>query len=129
MTDSSGCSATSTPLVINNVGIAEIKNNYSVSISPNPFSTSATIVIATPSIRGKQSLENIQIVIYDVLGRKQQIASQKLAMIASGKAEIKIDRGNLREGMYFYRLTLNPSPEGEGLQKEVIGAGKLLIIK
>ena len=104
-----------------NVGIKEIYNSNSISISPNPFSTSATLVIARNGMT-KQSLDNIQIVLYDVLGRKVEIASSAksgIAMTANGKGEIKIERGNLKEGMYFYKL--------QTTNHEQLTTGKLII--
>ncbi len=90
-------------------------NHYDIKVYPNPFSTSTTLVIASGA---KQSLEYIQIILYDVLGGKIEIASQKFAITANGKAEIKIDRRNLQSGMYFYKLT------NEG---GIIGSGKFVI--
>ena len=100
------------------LSVNEINAGNLISISPNPFSTSATLVIASAT---KQSLNNIKVVFYDVLGRRHEIASSAksgIAMTANGTAEIKIDKGNLTEGMYFYDIR---SENG------MLGAGKIII--
>ena len=96
-----------------NVGIKEITNNNSVTISPNPFSTTATI-----TINSELKIKNAEFVMYDLLGREVKTVGSKQLTIEKKEIEIKIERGNLREGMYFYIIRSEDS---------LIGTGKLII--
>ena len=106
-TDANGCSTISDTLNITNAGIKEIENSNSVIISPNPFSTSATVTITSPLERGKGCV----FVMYDLLGRE-------VYKSAITNSQTAIKRGNLPEGMYFYKVTNS---------QEIIGTGKLVI--
>ena len=89
-----------------NVGIKEITNNNSVTISPNPFSTTATI-----TINSELKIKNAELRMYDLLGRevrKYEIRNMKY----------EIQREDLQEGMYFYIIRSEDS---------LIGTGKLII--
>ena len=76
------------------VGIAANDINTDIKIYPNPFKENATLRL------GKDvSLSGAGIVIYDVLGKTVRV----IANIHS--YEIKIERNNLPEGLYFYKFT------------------------
>jgi len=98
------------------VSIDEISTERQVAVYPNPFSSSTEIVIAMPSTRQKQS-QNIQIAIYDLLGKKQD-ASTPLSMTWGLAMTFRIERGNLPEGLYFFRIS---SSDG------ALGSGKLVV--
>ncbi|MBL7891183.1 MAG: T9SS type A sorting domain-containing protein [Bacteroidia bacterium] len=74
--------------------LSEIEN--SSTIYPNPFSSNATI-----EINGKVSHENIEISIYNFVGKE----IKKLNNISGRK--INLDRADLSNGIYFYRLIKN----------------------
>ena len=74
---------------------------------PNPFQTSTTIEIINQNIY----LNNCEFKIYDVLGQvvlKSEIKNQKS----------EIQRGNLKNGIYFYQLKN---------ENKIIGTGKLMV--
>lgn len=87
-------------------GIAEnlIKNH--ISIYPNPFSTTATL-----KINSATSFKNAELKIYDVLGRE-------VKHILVNTSEIIINRDELENGIYFYKLMNS---------QEVIVTGKIII--
>jgi len=64
---------------------------------PNPFNAKTTVHFVLPQT------ENVELVIYDILGRKvKELTSGK---IVSGKHEVIWDAGNLSSGVYFLRMT------------------------
>lgn len=77
-----------------------------IQIFPNPFSTIATLKIS-PEIK----LQNAEIKIYDVLGRE-------VMELRMQNSECRIERGNLANGIYFYKIISG---------KEPIANGKLVI--
>ncbi len=90
-----------------------------INVYPNPFSTSTTITINSEivnlpaEVSGTQAgrKSEIRLVMYDVLGRevkKFKVQSEKF----------KVGRGNLPNGMYFYKIATNDG---------IIGTGKLVI--
>jgi len=89
------------------VGIEEMANGVSVSIYPNPFSSSATLLI------NGETKDNLYLYIYDLLG--QEVKS----MFIGNQKEVTIDRDNLVGGMYFYRIM--------GRNNEVVGMGKVIV--
>ena len=55
---------------------------------------------------------------YDLLGREVKAVDSKQSAIHKNEIEIKIEKGNLKAGIYFYKVM---SEQG------VIGVGKLVI--
>ena len=92
-----------TTLSTNDMGSLE----NGVKVYPNPFADNTTI-----SIGKSVTLSNAEIHIYDVVGKEVKLISN----IQSH--EFTIDRNNLANGMYFYKL-LNKG--------EAINSGKLII--
>jgi hypothetical protein len=84
----------------------------SVKVFPNPFSTSATIAITADGKSNMQSLINTSITVYDILG------NEVLRMPITNR-QSTIERGNLSNGAYFYRVIQ---------QNQIIGTGKFFII-
>jgi hypothetical protein len=80
-------------------------NNFSISISPNPFHASAQLII-----KGNSKIKNAELKIYNALG---ECISSK---IMNGESAI-IERENLPDGIYFYRL----------LNDKIAGSGKFVI--
>jgi Secretion system C-terminal sorting domain len=99
-------------LLINNTpeSIENIQNNLinSVSIYPNPFTTNATIVVNT---QGQVYIGTMNLMVYDMFGREVQQSE-----ITNLKGEI--NRGNLADGMYFYKVTYG---------NQTISKGKFII--
>ena len=91
-----------------NAGDEEKVSRLKVSIYPNPVQTTATISInSNVSVQDKLSIE-----IYDILGKQvKQISNLK-------DNTILIDRSDLPQGMYIYRLRQN---------EKVIETGKIYI--
>jgi hypothetical protein len=92
--------------VVNTTSISEdnLKNSKST-FFPNPFSSSAILKVNT-------GLENATITIYDILGQEVLKESH-----LNGE-EIKINKGNLANGNYYYKIS----------QKElIIAKGKFII--
>ena len=91
------CNLTSGNGGSSHVGVANVKNITSVSVTPNPANTTVTInfALATRS--------QVTVTLTDMLG--QVVASQNVASIGNGKAEI--NTSNLAAGVYFYTVTAN----------------------
>jgi hypothetical protein len=78
------------------IGSADSKNNnHTISFSPNPFTTSLSIVIADDS-----PVEHAELKIYNILG-----AEVVNTMIT--KQTAKIETGHFRQGIYFYQVQYN----------------------
>ena len=96
------------------MGVKNWSDNNSSSIHPNPFSNYATV-----EVTGDKANKEIGILIYDVLGREVK----KVALLANptnirGGMQFTIDRDNLPNGMYFYKLTN---------KNEIIGRGNFSV--
>ena len=89
-------------------------NNHQLQVYPNPFSSSTVITLKSPFEKG--DLGGWRITLYDILGKRQD-ASTSLSVTKEG-AVVELQRGNLPEGLYFFRIT---TEEG------VLGNGKLVI--
>lgn len=98
--DSVNCS------LITSMNIDTFKNENIVKIYPNPFSSSATIEIAT------ESKIKYDFILYDQLGRQMK----KIMNITEKR--IIIEKDNLNSGMYFYKISSS---------EKIIGTGKILI--
>jgi|GEM_PF-362535 len=116
-TNASGCTATSNPFpIISFLGINTIDGTNVISIYPNPFSTSATLELKGSVLNG-----DIEIVIYDMLGREvknMQLSPKSQSNTNQSGMSFIIDRNDLSNGMYFYKLTN---------KNETIGSGKFSI--
>jgi len=89
-------------------GIEEVLvPNVEVKVYPNPFQHSTTI-----EIMGEEQYESITLQIFDVAGRQiQQIQSKS-------SQKIMLQRGNMLQGAYIYRL------EADG---QLLNTGKLIV--
>jgi len=112
-TDSLCSTATFTP--------EEKFSDNAIFIFPNPFSVSATIRIYdfSPSTRGTI----YDFVLYDILGREILVSELPRLPDGQGTADSPLERGNLKSGMYFYKVT---GDKGQGAG-EIIGMGKIVI--
>ncbi len=116
-TNANGCSATSNPFpIISFLGINTIDGTNVINLYPNPFSTSATL-----EIKGAVGNGNVAIIIYDMVGREVKniplLPNAQSNTTQSGMS-FTIDRNDLSNGMYFYKLTN---------KNELIGSGKFTI--
>lgn len=89
-------------------GIKEEKSNSSLSIYPNPFSTSATLEIKNVEF----GMKNVELRIYDLLGRDLN------GFVIRNSDSFIISRNNLPNGIYFYKVRN---------KKEIIANGKMVI--
>ena len=115
-TNASGCTASSNPFpILSFLGINKYDGTNVITIYPNPFSTSATV-----QINGALRNDGVSIVIYDMVGKEvknipllngQNTASQ-MGM------SFTIERNDLSNGMYFYKVTTKDG---------IIGSGKFSI--
>lgn len=106
VTDMNGCIACDTSIISYPTSINENISDAGIKIFPNPFSTSATIIL-----NSEFRIENAELKMYDMLGRevfKSSIINNKLS----------ISRGSLQNGMYFYRVMSDTG---------MIAAGKILV--
>ncbi|MBI3502072.1 MAG: T9SS type A sorting domain-containing protein [Bacteroidetes bacterium] len=92
------------------IGVNENNYQQTVSLFPNPFSTSTTLQTNTP-------LHNATLTVYNCYG--QEVKS----VVISHQSSVVIERGNLASGIYFYKVT---EDKGQGAN-EVIATGKLII--
>lgn len=73
-----------------------LEQNY-----PNPFNPSTNIVFSVPAT-GKGSSSEVELVVYDLLGRKTgELVKEKLA---PGKYSVDFNASELPSGVYFYVL-------------------------
>ncbi len=89
--------------IIDGVKESAIKTSPSeISISPNPFHTTATITASWQTAVG-----NAQLSIYNCMGAlvREQIINQESAII---------NRNGLADGLYFFQLTTNSGPLATG---------------
>jgi len=102
ISDSSGCESISSDLNVSIFGINESSDaSEFFHLSPNPFST---MTLLTSEI----SINSATLCIYDVLGKEVNCMKN-----LNGK-EIIIQRGNMKPGMYFFRLEDRNSLKGHG---------------
>ncbi len=78
-----------------------IENDFETSVSmyPNPFTAFTEI-----TIQGINSNENISIEIYDLLGNKKEVINDIAENNNKYEVKIKIERGNLSEGIYLLKI-------------------------
>jgi hypothetical protein len=79
--------------------VKEISKNISVTVNPNPVSSTARL-----DISGIENYENCTFIIYDVLGNEVKNYSSELMM---HHHSFTFNRDGIRSGIYFYRLASN----------------------
>lgn len=89
------------------VGINDLLTNYSINVSPNPFTTAAVI-----QINSDMKIKNARLKLFDLIGNEIR------SLENIDENQIKIERENMTSGIYLYKLT-----EGN----EIIAAGKLIV--
>jgi PKD repeat protein len=111
-TDSNGCSNISNMICVEYAGIHSITTTNGITIYPNPLSDKATIIID-----GKINNSNTSFGIYNLLGQELQ----RIELPANqGKTELSIDRTDIPNGLYFYKIINSNS--------EIIATGKLIFM-
>ena len=93
VTNEFGCTAISTEMDVNDVGIVETHCNASLRVYPNP--TNGQLTIAISDLRH----ETVNVEIYDVVG--QNVGTWRAASL---QEEITIDISSLASGMYFLKV-------------------------
>ena len=83
--------------------------DYGIQISPNPFSESTQI-----KINEIKSEEPVIIYLYDLTGKE----TKKILQNNSHSKQIILERGDLQNGLYLYRISMGDI---------TIGAGKLMV--
>jgi len=99
VTDAKGCSSCTTANVLDGTGVYEISGGASISISPNPFNSVANVSIDLIS----PAHGNLVFVMFDMFGREIQSVNVSNSS-AKGTINFAINRGDVSEGIYFYRL-------------------------
>jgi len=80
-------------------------NNIKFSLSqnyPNPFNPSTTIKYSIPRSTEYYSVQQVQLKVYDILGR--EIATLINKQQKAGNYEVNFDGNGLTSGIYFYKL-------------------------
>jgi len=106
-----GCNTTATDLSFSNkidngnlVGInANLFANGTIQVAPNPMTNEAMLII--PNC--KFSLSDYKLSIIDITGKlvhSESISSSHNSELTSGSLQIKINRGDLKSGIYFIEL-------------------------
>jgi len=90
-------------------GIQETTDFFESKVFPNPFSSSAVIVINTLNVK-----EDVTLSVYDLLGEKVKIP------FSVSQNRINISSGNLQSGIYFYEIISSGN---------IISTGKFIINK
>jgi hypothetical protein len=95
--------------------ICELQDNVSIDVAeislpyfylenyPNPFNTQTTIRFILPEP------QNVQLIIYDLLGRQVQMLID--GYLQAGSHSINFDASGLSSGVYFYRLQAGKTVE------------------
>jgi hypothetical protein len=93
-----------------NIGIPKQNEQVStVKVYPNPFNSSTNIAINSPLLKEEKKLS---LIVYDLLGNEvNRIDNISTSLII-------LDRGQLSQGMYFYKLMNN---------NEILATGKLMV--
>ena len=105
--DQNGCRVCDSAVVISSpTGMVAIGTNFSIHLSPNPFSTTTTLTLQSP-VHG--AFMNI----YNVLG-------QEVGRVMIGdNNQIIIGRNGMTAGMYFYKIMED--------KNTLLGVGKLFV--
>ncbi|MCH8903186.1 MAG: T9SS type A sorting domain-containing protein [Bacteroidetes bacterium] len=94
---------------------------YEAGIYPNPFNTSATIVITHPDLT---LASDLSIRLYDVLGRVEKEIF--ITPYKNGSYfELPLLRGNLSPGLYFYQIRMQSNITW--LDSKIIAIGKFMV--
>ncbi len=105
ITDSNGCVAYSDPILVSSIFNIQAQENIII-LSPNPFKENTVIQFTSADYKYDYVFK-----LYDVLGKEVQ------EFDVTG-SKFKVDRGNLSEGLYIYKIF--------SLDKQ-LGIGKLII--
>ena len=94
------------------IPLLNVSGQLQVTVYPNPFSSTTTLSVRTPSEQTSEKFKDATLTVYNLFG--QQVKEMKNI---SGQT-VTFSRDNLPSGLYFYKLTGN---------NEIIGTGKLII--
>ena len=103
--DENGCPQEYTLTLVHNSGIAEVENEYSIALYPNPTSENATL-----SVKGLN--EEATVIVTDQAGRV--ISTTKLAL---GQETMEVETTKLASGVYYIRIQTANSVRTEKLIK------------
>ena len=88
---------------INDRNHSIIPMNFSLSQNyPNPFNPTTIIEYSLPSTSGLKDVQNVQLKIYDILGREIKILVNEKQSPGNYKVNFRAD--NLSSGVYFYKI-------------------------
>ncbi len=90
------------PNSITSVEEDQLPVKFALSVYPNPFNPEATITYSLPKIKSNSGSNNIDIALFDLLGRKVKtlLKGEK----SPGNYTLKLNSTNLSAGVYFLRL-------------------------
>ncbi len=103
--DENGCPQEYVLTLVHNSGIAEVENEYSIALYPNPTSENATL-----SVKGLN--EEATVIVTDQAGRV--ISTTKLAL---GQETMEVETTKLASGVYYIRIQTANSVRTEKLIK------------
>ena len=103
--DENGCPQEYVLTLVHNSGIAEVENEYSIALYPNPTSENATL-----SVKGLN--EEATVIVTDQAGRV--ISTTKLAL---GQETMEVETSKLASGVYYIRIQTANSVRTEKLIK------------
>ncbi len=104
--DENGCPQEYVLTLVHNSGIAEVENEYSIALYPNPTSENATL-----SVKGLN--EEATVIVTDQAGRV--ISTSKLAL---GQETMEVETTKLASGVYYIRIQTANSVRTEKLIKK-----------
>ncbi len=88
--------------------IEDVNGILKISVSPNPFTTQTTITLSNSQL----STRNLQLLLFDLLGKQHQVTYTIEANT------IKLQRGNLPGGVYFFQIISG---------NEILATGKIIV--
>ncbi len=81
----------------------EIPNEFVLNQNyPNPFNPTTTISYSIPSVTSDLSLSNVQLKVYDILGK--EVATLVNEQQSPGNYKVEFDSSKLTSGIYFYTI-------------------------
>jgi hypothetical protein len=98
VSDTSGCTGTSADFIVTSIGIAQLNNEVSISVYPNPVYNSMQITYSLVET------ENVSIEIINTIGQKVQSVYNGKQTSGTYSFTVDVHQLGLSEGVYFIKF-------------------------